>query len=102
MLSSFLSWFVQWVRMNTKGRQAKGKARLARYESLTQEDEAADAAARASLESIFIPPGPLLGTTVVEAKVSPYWFFGVFLGSTVTDRYQEIRQVKAHCRLTFP
>lgn len=59
---------LEWVRMNTKGRQAKGKARLARYESLTQEDEAADAAARASLESIFIPPGPLLGTTVVEAK----------------------------------
>lgn len=55
--------------MNTKGRQAKSKARLARYDSLSQEDEAAAAAARASLESIFIPPGPALGTTVVEAKV---------------------------------
>lgn len=34
-----------------------------------QADEAADAAAKASLESIFIAPGNPLGTTVVEAKV---------------------------------
>lgn len=60
---------LQWVRMNPKARQAKSKARLARYDSLSQADEAADAAASASLESIFIPPGNPLGTTVVEAKV---------------------------------
>lgn len=36
---------------------------------MLQADEAADAAARASLESIFIAPGNPLGTTVVEAKV---------------------------------
>lgn len=56
--------------MNPKARQAKSKARLARFESLSHEDEAAAAAARASLESIFIPPGRPLGTVVVEAKVS--------------------------------
>lgn len=55
--------------MNTKARQAKSKARLARFESLTLEDDAAAAAARATLDNIFIPPGPPLGTTVVEAKV---------------------------------
>ncbi|CAM9928695.1 unnamed protein product [Scytosiphon promiscuus] len=59
---------LEWVRMNPKARQAKSKARLARYDSLSQADEAADAAASASLESIFIPPGNPLGTTVVEAK----------------------------------
>eukprot|EP00752_Nemacystus_decipiens_P015197 g13532.t1 len=58
---------LEWVRTNPKARQAKSKARLARYESLSQADEAADAAARASLESIFIPPGNPLGNTVVEA-----------------------------------
>lgn len=55
--------------MNPKGRQAKSRARLSRFESLTLEDDAAAAAARASLDNIFIPPGPPLGTTVVEAKV---------------------------------
>ncbi|CAM9185327.1 unnamed protein product, partial [Hapterophycus canaliculatus] len=59
---------LEWVRMNPKARQAKSKARLARYDSLSQADEAADAAASASLESIFIPPGNPLGTIVVEAK----------------------------------
>lgn len=54
--------------MNPKARQAKSKSRLARYDSLSQAEEAASAAARASLESIFIPPGRPLGTTVVEAK----------------------------------
>lgn len=63
------SVFSQWVRMNPKARQAKSKARLARYDSLSLADEAADEAARASLESIFIPPGRPLGTTVVEATV---------------------------------
>lgn len=70
-LSYFYFVFVpKWVRMNPKARQAKSKARLARYDSLSQADEAADAAASASLESIFIPPGNPLGTTVVEAKVN--------------------------------
>ncbi|CBJ27386.1 ABC transporter ATP-binding protein [Ectocarpus siliculosus] len=59
---------LEWVRTNPKARQAKSKARLARYDSLSQADEAADAAARASLESIFIPPGNPLGTIVVEAE----------------------------------
>ncbi len=55
---------LEWIRMSPKGRQAKGKARLNRYEELVnqkQEEQAAD------LE-IYIPPGPRLGDVVVEAQ----------------------------------
>ncbi|MDE3035081.1 MAG: ATP-binding cassette domain-containing protein, partial [Nitrospirota bacterium] len=55
---------LEWIRMSPKGRHAKGKARIQRYEDLlSQENEkAAD-----DLE-IYIPPGPRLGDIVVEAK----------------------------------
>ncbi len=55
---------LEWIRMSPKGRHAKGKARLTRYEQLLgvqQENLAED------LE-IYIPPGPRLGDVVVEAK----------------------------------
>jgi ATP-binding cassette ChvD family protein len=55
---------LEWIRMAPKARQAKGKARLTRYEELLdqkQEKQAED------LE-IYIPPGPRLGDIVVEAK----------------------------------
>jgi len=55
---------LEWIRMSPKGRHAKGKARLTRYEQLVgeqQENLAED------LE-IYIPPGPRLGDVVVEAK----------------------------------
>ena len=53
-----------WVRSGPKGRQAKSKARLRRYEELT-----AEAAKRRKLdfEEIQIPPGPRLGGLVLEA-----------------------------------
>ncbi len=55
---------LEWVRMSPKGRQAKSKARLSNYEKLLdegskQKDE--------KLE-LFIPPGPRLGTKVIEAQ----------------------------------
>ncbi len=55
---------LEWIRMGTKGRQAKGKARIARYQELLEQDpiKVAD-----NLE-IYIPPGPRLGDVVVEAK----------------------------------
>ncbi|CAM9243708.1 unnamed protein product [Discosporangium mesarthrocarpum] len=59
---------LEWVRMAPKARQAKNKARLARYESLSLEDENAAAAARATMDTIHIPPGPKLGDIVVQAK----------------------------------
>jgi sulfate-transporting ATPase len=54
---------LEWVRMSPKARQAKGKARLNSYEKLLHEDfkEKED-----RLE-IFIPNGPRLGNTVIEA-----------------------------------
>ena len=55
---------LEWIRMSPKGRHAKGKARITRYEQLLidQRDKTAD-----DLE-IYIPPGPRLGDIVVEAK----------------------------------
>ena len=55
---------LEWIRMSPKGRHAKGKARLTRYEQLLgeQQDKLAE-----DLE-IYIPAGPRLGDLVVEAK----------------------------------
>ncbi|HET8579938.1 MAG TPA: energy-dependent translational throttle protein EttA [Nitrospiraceae bacterium] len=55
---------LEWIRMSPKGRHAKGRARITRYEELLgkeQEQTAED------LE-IYIPPGPRLGDIVIEAK----------------------------------
>ena len=57
---------LEWVRMAPKARQSKGKARLAAYEKLHAEAQAADTGAD-KLE-IAIPAGPRLGDTVIEVK----------------------------------
>jgi sulfate-transporting ATPase len=55
---------LDWVRMNPKGRHAKGKARLGAYEKLlTQEVKE-----REEKLELFIPPGPRLGSIVIEAN----------------------------------
>ena len=54
---------LEWVRQNAKGRQAKSKARLQRYEEMAAE---ADKMRKLDFEEIQIPPGPRLGNTVVE------------------------------------
>src|SRR6188472_1254468 len=56
---------LEWVRSNAKGRQAKSKARLARYEEMASE---ADRTRKLDFEEIQIPPGPRLGDIVLEAK----------------------------------
>ena len=56
---------LEWVRSNTKGRQAKSKARLARYEEMAAE---AEKTRKLDFEEIQIPPGPRLGSVVIEAK----------------------------------
>ena len=58
-----LSRELEWVRMNPKGRHAKGKARLNSYEKLLSE-ETKDKEEKLEL---FIPPGPRLGNKVIEA-----------------------------------
>ncbi|UCH91605.1 MAG: energy-dependent translational throttle protein EttA [Nitrospirota bacterium] len=55
---------LEWIRMSPKGRQAKGKARMTRYEQLVGEEQAQQAD---DLE-IYIPSGPRLGDVVVEAE----------------------------------
>lgn len=56
---------LEWVRSNTKGRQAKSKARLARYEEMAAE---AERTRKLDFEEIQIPAGPRLGNVVLEAK----------------------------------
>jgi sulfate-transporting ATPase len=55
---------LEWIRMAPKARQAKGKARITRYEELLSEEHQRVAE---DLE-IYIPPGPRLGKVVIEAE----------------------------------
>ena len=54
---------LEWVRTNPKGRHAKSKARLARFEELSS----TDVQKRNETQEIYIPPGPRLGDVVFEA-----------------------------------
>ena len=54
---------LEWVRSNPKGRHAKSKARLARFEELSS----TDVQKRNETQEIYIPPGPRLGDVVIEA-----------------------------------
>lgn len=56
---------LEWVRSSAKGRQAKSKARLARYEEMAAE---AERTRKLDFDEIQIPPGPRLGNVVLEAK----------------------------------
>jgi ATP-binding cassette ChvD family protein len=60
-----LSEELDWVRQNAKGRQAKSKARLARYNEMAAE---AEKARKLDFEEIQIPMGPRLGNIVVEVE----------------------------------
>jgi ATP-binding cassette ChvD family protein len=53
---------LEWVRANPKGRQAKSKARIARFDELASSDYQK----RNETREIYIPPGPRLGDLVVE------------------------------------
>ncbi|KQP71459.1 MULTISPECIES: energy-dependent translational throttle protein EttA [Microbacterium] len=64
-LAKRLAEELEWVRSNQKGRQAKSKARLARYEEMAAE---ADRTRKLDFEEITIPPGPRLGSVVIDAK----------------------------------
>ncbi len=55
---------LEWVRSNPKGRHAKSKARLARFDELANQD----IEARNETQEIYIPPGPRLGDLVVEVN----------------------------------
>jgi len=55
---------LEWVRQNPKGRQSKGKARLARFEELNN----VEYQKRNETSELFIPPGPRLGDKVLEVE----------------------------------
>ncbi|HGN0871200.1 TPA: energy-dependent translational throttle protein EttA [Proteus mirabilis] len=55
---------LEWILQNPKGRQAKGKARLARFEELNS----VDYQKRNETSELFIPPGPRLGDKVLEVS----------------------------------
>jgi ATP-binding cassette ChvD family protein len=55
---------LEWVRQNPKARQAKSKARVARFEELASQEFQA----RNETNEIYIPPGPRLGSLAIEAE----------------------------------
>jgi len=55
---------LEWVRSNPKGRHAKSKARLARFEELSSQE----AQKRNETQEIYIPPGPRLGDKVIDVE----------------------------------
>jgi ATP-binding cassette ChvD family protein len=55
---------LEWVRQNPKGRQAKSKARMARFEEL----QSGDYQKRNETNELFIPPGPRLGDKVIDVN----------------------------------
>jgi len=55
---------LEWVRSNPKGRTAKSKARLKRFEELASSDYQR----RSETKELYIPPGPRLGDVVLEAE----------------------------------
>jgi ATP-binding cassette ChvD family protein len=54
---------LEWVRQGAKGRHAKSKARLARFEELSSKESQQ----RNETKQLYIPPGPRLGDLVIEA-----------------------------------
>jgi ATP-binding cassette ChvD family protein len=67
---------LDWVRQNARGRQAKSKSRLQRYEEMAAE---AEKTRKLDFEEIQIPPGPRLGNVVVEADKLTKGFDGELL-----------------------
>ncbi|GMQ89659.1 MAG: energy-dependent translational throttle protein EttA [Gammaproteobacteria bacterium] len=55
---------LEWVRSSPRGRHAKSKARLARFEELSSQD----VQKRNETKALYIPPGPRLGDLVIEAN----------------------------------
>lgn len=55
---------LEWVRQNAKGRQAKSKARLSKFDELSSQDFQK----RNETQDLYIPPGPRLGNRVIEVK----------------------------------
>jgi ATP-binding cassette ChvD family protein len=66
---------LEWIRMSPKGRHAKSKARINSYEDLLNQETQK----KAQNQEIYIPPGPRLGKTVIEANQVSKAFGGKLL-----------------------
>jgi len=71
---------LEWVRQNPKGRQAKSKARLARFEELSSKEFQN----RNETLELYIPPGPRLGEKVIEVDRVTKGFDGQVLINDLT------------------
>ena len=71
---------LEWVRQNPKGRQAKSKARLARFEELSSKEFQT----RNETLELYIPPGPRLGEKVIEVDHVSKGFDGRMLINDLT------------------
>jgi len=71
---------LEWVRTNPKGRQAKSKARLARFEELSS----TEFQKRNETQELYIPPGPRLGDLVIETTDLSKRFDGRLLFENVS------------------
>ena len=80
-LSKRLADELEWVRSNAKGRQAKSKARLARYEEMVTE---AERTRKVDFEELQIPVGPRLGAQVIDARKLQKGFEGRLLIDNLT------------------
>src|SRR5262249_27737704 len=63
---------LEWVRANPKGRQAKSKARLARFEELCSKE----VQQRNETNELYVPPGPRLGEKVIDVDHTSKSFAG--------------------------
>ena len=73
---------LEWVRANAKGRQAKSKARLARFEEMSSQEFQK----RNETNELYIPPGPRLGDKVIEVENVRKSFDGRLLYENVSFR----------------
>ena len=71
---------LEWVRMNPKGRRAKGKARLSAYDQLVGQERQE----REDKLELYIPPGPRLGNKVIEVSGVSKSFGDVLLFENLT------------------
>jgi ATP-binding cassette ChvD family protein len=71
---------LEWVRSNPKGRQAKSKARLDRFEELNSKEFQK----RSETQELYIPPGPRLGSVVIEINELTKEFNGRVLFDSLT------------------
>ncbi len=89
---------LEWVRSNPKGRQAKSKARLARFEELMSKE----VQTRNETSELYIPPGPRLGEKVIELTGVSKGYGDRLLIDDASFAHSARRNRRHHRRRTAP